>query len=208
MAVVYRVFLEKLGGTVSSEFIGNVGDLFYDPSVRSLKISDGSTAGGLSITAAGGGLAALLEDTSPQLGGTLDANSNTIDMGTNNITDTKVGEWDTVYGWGNHASAGYLTSASDFAWSEVTANQAVVAGNAYIVDTSSAITLTFPASGTLGELIKVIDGTGNANSNNISLDPNGGKIQGVATNFLMDYNEAGMTFVYYNTTRGWIVEEN
>jgi hypothetical protein len=30
-------------------------------------------------------------------------------MGTNNITDTKVGQWDTAYGWGNHASAGYLT---------------------------------------------------------------------------------------------------
>ena len=30
-------------------------------------------------------------------------------MGTNVITDTKVGNWDTSYGWGNHASAGYLT---------------------------------------------------------------------------------------------------
>jgi hypothetical protein len=33
-----------------------------------------------------------------------------IDMGTNTITDTKVGNWDTAYGWGNHSSAGYLTS--------------------------------------------------------------------------------------------------
>lgn len=32
-----------------------------------------------------------------------------IDMGTNTITDTKVGNWDTAYGWGNHASAGYIT---------------------------------------------------------------------------------------------------
>jgi hypothetical protein len=52
----------------------------------------------------------LVDDTTPQLGGTLDANSNSIDMGTNTITDTKVGQWDTAYGWGNHASAGYLTS--------------------------------------------------------------------------------------------------
>ena len=54
----------------------------------------------------------LVQDTTPQLGGTLDANSNTIDMGTNIITDTKVGQWDTAYGWGNHASAGYLTAIS------------------------------------------------------------------------------------------------
>ena len=57
----------------------------------------------------------LVQDTSPQLGGTLDANSNTIDMGTNTITDAKVGQWDTAYGWGNHASGGYLTSQTSHA---------------------------------------------------------------------------------------------
>ena len=45
-----------------------------------------------------------------KLEGFLDANSNHIDMGSNNITDTKVGQWDTAYGWGNHASAGYSTT--------------------------------------------------------------------------------------------------
>jgi len=55
----------------------------------------------------------VVEDTTPQLGGTLDANGNDIDMGTNTITDTKVGQWDTAYGWGNHASAGYLTSFTE-----------------------------------------------------------------------------------------------
>lgn len=48
-----------------------------------------------------GGLNNVVEDTTPQLGGTLDANGNTIDMGTNLITDTKVGQWDTAYGWGD-----------------------------------------------------------------------------------------------------------
>ena len=51
----------------------------------------------------------IVSDTSPQLGGQLDANGQSIDMGTNTITDTKVGNWDTSYGWGNHAGAGYLT---------------------------------------------------------------------------------------------------
>jgi len=52
----------------------------------------------------------LVEDTTPQLGGTLDANGQTIDMGTNDITDTKVGQWDTAYGWGDHSTAGYSTT--------------------------------------------------------------------------------------------------
>ena len=52
----------------------------------------------------------IVTDTSPQLGGTLDANGQIIDMGTNTINDTVVGDWNTAYGWGNHASAGYLTA--------------------------------------------------------------------------------------------------
>jgi hypothetical protein len=55
----------------------------------------------------------VVEDSSPQLGGTLDANGNNIDMGTNDITDTKVGQWDTAYGWGDHSTIGYLTSFTE-----------------------------------------------------------------------------------------------
>ena len=56
----------------------------------------------------------LSEDTTPQLGGTLDANGNTIDMGTNTITDTKVGHWDTAYGWGDHSTQSYLSGTVGF----------------------------------------------------------------------------------------------
>ena len=33
-----------------------------------------------------------------------------IDMGTNVITDTKVGQWNTAYGWGDHSQEGYIKS--------------------------------------------------------------------------------------------------
>lgn len=58
-------------------------------------------------------IANVVEDTTPQLGGTLDANGNTIDMGANVVTDTKVGQWDTAFGWGDHASGGYLSNVSE-----------------------------------------------------------------------------------------------
>ena len=54
----------------------------------------------------------LVDDTTPQLGGTLDANGNNIDMGTNLITDTKVGQWDTAYGWGDHSTQNYAVTNS------------------------------------------------------------------------------------------------
>ena len=57
----------------------------------------------------------VVDDTTPQLGGTLDANGQIIDMGTNTITDAKVGQWDTAYGWGDHSTAGYLTSETSHA---------------------------------------------------------------------------------------------
>lgn len=59
------------------------------------------------------GISNLVEDTTPQLGGTLDANGNIIDMGTYTVTDAKVGQWDTAYGWGDHSTAGYLTSYTE-----------------------------------------------------------------------------------------------
>ena len=53
MASIYRVFVEKLGGSgISTTFVGNAGELFWDPTTTTLKMSDGTIAGGL---VAGGG---------------------------------------------------------------------------------------------------------------------------------------------------------
>mgnify|MGYP001186554605 FL=1 len=64
------------------------------------------------------GLLELLEDTTPQLGGQLDANGNTIDMGVNIISDAACTNWNTAYGWGNHASEGYIKSFTNTTYSQ------------------------------------------------------------------------------------------
>ena len=46
----YRVYCEKLGGSDPTTFVGEEGELFFDPSGTSLKISDGTTAGGQSLS--------------------------------------------------------------------------------------------------------------------------------------------------------------
>ena len=45
----FRAYVEKLGATEAATFIGNKGDLFYDPNTASLRVSDGTTPGGVPI---------------------------------------------------------------------------------------------------------------------------------------------------------------
>jgi len=44
--VIYRPYVEKLGGSSALSFIGSYGELFYDPFDGILRISDGVTQGG------------------------------------------------------------------------------------------------------------------------------------------------------------------
>ncbi len=71
------------------------------------------------------GIMGLLEDTSPQLGGNLDANGFYIDMGNLVITDAKVGEWNTAYSWGNHATEGYIKTFTNTTYSQAAVGDAV-----------------------------------------------------------------------------------
>jgi hypothetical protein len=50
----YRVLLEKIGGSNPDVFVGDEGELFYNPSSTTLKISDGSTPGGVAVAGGGG----------------------------------------------------------------------------------------------------------------------------------------------------------
>ena len=86
---VYKIFLEKLGDSDATTFIGEVGDIFYDPTTSLIRRSDGSTPGGVVITGAGstGAMNDLIDDLSPTLGGNLDLNSKSITgSGTISIT--------------------------------------------------------------------------------------------------------------------------
>ena len=90
----------------------------------------------------------------------VDVSSGNIDMGTNIITDTKVGQWDTAYGWGNHASAGYLLESeyNDEYTTGVTFNgsNGILTftrndGDTYTVDISSTLTDVNVTGGTYND---------------------------------------------------------
>ena len=82
------------------------------------------------------------------------------------------------------------------------------AGDKLFIDTSTAKTITLPSSAIMGDEIRIIDVTGNASSNNITVSRNGHKIQGGTTDLTINVNRAGIGLVYYNVAQGWVLIEN
>ena len=96
------------------------------------------------------------------------------------------------------------------AWSAPTEStvQATAGDKLFIDVSSSAKTVTLPSSATMGDEIRIIDVTGYAATNNITVGRNGHKIQGSASDLTININRAGIGLVYYNTAQGWILIEN
>ena len=46
----FKVFVDKMGGNAANTYIGNEGELFYDPQTTTLRMSDGSTPGGIVVS--------------------------------------------------------------------------------------------------------------------------------------------------------------
>lgn len=50
----FKAFVDKMGGTTATNYIGNEGELFYDPTTTTLRIGDGTTPGGTVLSSGGG----------------------------------------------------------------------------------------------------------------------------------------------------------
>ena len=96
------------------------------------------------------GITQVQDDTAPTLGGTLDANGNSIDMGTNSLTDTNLGQFITAHGWGNHASAGYLTAHPNISAASSSNNSGQTFIQDITVDSNGHVTAIGTASTTGG----------------------------------------------------------
>lgn len=85
----------------------------------------------------------------------------------------------------------------------VSANTTLVAGRRYFVDSTAARTLTLPASPAVGNEIQIFDASGLAETNNITVSSNGGKINGVVQDLILDANGAVAILTYTGSTYGW-----
>jgi len=106
----------------------------------------------------------------------------------------------------------WADSVGGAAWALKTGAYTAVAGDGVMVDTSSsAITITLPISSgppSLGDFVRVLDATGNAATNNITVARNGNNIQGAAADLTIGTNRAAIGLVYVNATQGWVLIEN
>jgi len=78
--------------------------------------------------------------------------------------------------------------------------------NGYFCNTtSSAFTVTLPSSATSGDIVAFADYAQTFNTNNLTLNPNGLKIEGATTNVILSTQGASVTLVYSDSTKGWII---
>jgi hypothetical protein len=87
---------------------------------------------------------------------------------------------------------------------EISGNTTAVAGRYYFINTTSgAVTLTLPASATMGDTVRIIDGSNTFDTNNLTIGRNSHKIMGDSADMTVDTEGAAFDLVYYNSTHGW-----
>lgn len=109
--------------------------------------------------------------------------------------------------FGYTGSIGYTGSVgASLVYASVNTNTTAVANTKYIVDTGAGnVVITLPSTPSFGQEIGVIDGTGNAGTNPITVFGNGSKIQGDTGNLTVSTSRAAFSLVYYNSAQGWIL---
>jgi hypothetical protein len=144
------------------------------------------------------------------------ANTGAVTLATATFTGqsaiTDVADADVILVYDDSASAFKKVTKANFGggikYSEKTSAFTAVKGEGYLINTGSAVTATLPASPTIGDEVRLIDATGGAASNNITVARNSEKIQGSAANLTIATARAAIGLVYYNSTHGWVLTEN
>ena len=82
-----------------------------------------------------------------------------------------------------------------------------VPGDQIVVDTvANPVTITLPASPAVGDEVTIMDGSASNGfaTNNCIIDRNGSNIEGDAVNDALALNNACVTLIYANATKGWV----
>jgi len=104
-------------------------------------------------------------------------------------------------GFGRTGTVDWITTPKVTGDSPVTG----VTGKGYFMNTTAgAITINLPA-GAAGSIVSMADYAGTWQTNNVTVAPNGAeKIGGIATNATLNTEGQSVTFVYVDSTQGWI----
>jgi len=100
----------------------------------------------------------------------------------------------------------FTTISAGTSWQSVqTTGFTAVSGRGYPCNTtSSAFTVTLPASPSVGDYVQIVDYAGTFATNNITLGANSNKINGVVGNKVLTTNREAVTLTYLDSTQGWV----
>ena len=102
----------------------------------------------------------------------------------------------------------YITSTLSYATTTVeTAISYQAKTNDRVMCTAGSITITLPAAAdaVTGDTVQILDVTGVAGTNNITVGRNGADIQNVAEDLVININNAAPILVYSGATYGWVI---
>lgn len=89
----------------------------------------------------------------------------------------------------------------------VSTTQTMGSNHSYFVNTSGgAITLTLPLTPRQGDRIAIFDIAGTFGTNNLTIGNNGHRIQRQLDTMTVSTNGASFALIYYDVTRGWLLE--
>ncbi len=120
-----------------------------------------------------------------------------------------IGSTSLVYSDGTNVNLGlknkgYITLTA----STITAYTAVDGDQILANTTANPITVTLPASPSIGSEITFVDDRGTFANNNLILNRNSEPILGLTANLTVSTNGAAFTLLYVNSTRGWVYKDN
>jgi len=100
----------------------------------------------------------------------------------------------------------FTTISAGTSWQSVqTTGFTAVSGRGYPCNTtSSAFTVTLPASPSVGDYVQIVDYAGTFATNALTLGANSNKINGVVANKGLNTNREAVTLVYVDSTQGWV----
>jgi hypothetical protein len=101
----------------------------------------------------------------------------------------------------------FITPSSGISWqsSVKTSGFTATAGEGYFCNTtSSAFTVTLPASPSAGNQVALVDYAGTFDTNAITINPNSNKIEGGTNNLRLTGEREGVLLVYIDSTQGWL----